>query len=266
MPSLSHVDQIELHFGLGKVFADLKQFDLSFSHLLKGNALKRREVHYEEGATLQTLESVRATFTSEFMLSKQGLSIPPTEPVFIVGMPRSGSTLVEQILACHPLVFAAGELDYFQRAVTLLAGQQGPHVGLPEQIKKLADEDLVRLGTLYLRDIRNIAPTAARVTDKMPSNFRFAGLIQLALPNARIIHTRRDPVDTCVSCFSTLFARGQPFAYELGELGRYYRTYERLMDHWRGGSSRRSDAGSKLREPGHRFRSAGAAHIGSLRP
>ena len=75
---------------------------------------------------------------------------------------------------------------------------------------------------------------AARVTDKMPSNFQFAGLIQLALPNARIIHTRRDPVDTCVSCFSTLFARGQPFAYELGELGRYYRTYERLMDHWRG--------------------------------
>ena len=93
-----------------------------------------------------------------------------------------------------------------------------PDGDLPEQIKKLADEDLVRLGTLYLRDIRNIAPTAARVTDKMPSNFRFAGLIQLALPNARIIHTRRDPVDTCVSCFSTLFARGQTIAYELGEL------------------------------------------------
>ena len=109
-----------------------------------------------------------------------------------------------------------------------------PDGDLPEQIKKLADEDLVRLGTLYLRDIRNIAPSAARVTDKMPSNFRFAGLIQLALPNARIIHTRRDPVDTCVSCFSTLFARGQTIAYELGELVGYYQTYERLMDHWRG--------------------------------
>jgi tetratricopeptide (TPR) repeat protein len=233
LASLPRVEQIELHFGLGKVFADLKQYDLSFRHLLEGNTLKRQEIAYDEGGTLQTLDCIRAIFTQEFMLSKQGLGSRSTEPVFILGIPRSGSTLVEQVLASHPLVFAAGELDHFQRGMTLLAGQRGAHVHLSEQIRKLADEDLFRLGTFYLRRIRTIAPSAERVIDKMPSNFRFAGLIHLALPNARIIHTRRDPVDTCVSCFSTLFAQSQPFAYELGELGRYYRAYEQLMDHWR---------------------------------
>jgi hypothetical protein len=148
-------------------------------------------------------------------------------------MPRSGSTLVEQILASHPLVIAGGELDHLQRAVTTFAAQDGAQTSLPEQIRKIADDDLPRLGTFYLGKLWNMAPNAERVTDKMPSNFRFAGLIHLALPNARIIHTRRDPIDTCVSCFSTLFAQSQPFTYELGELGRYYRAYEQLMNHWR---------------------------------
>ncbi len=141
--------------------------------------------------------------------------------------------MVEQILASHPRVFGAGELNNFNRAVAQLAGQHGSDVQFPEQLRMLAEEDLVKLGSRYLGGIRNIAPNAERVTDKSLSNFRFAGLIHLALPNARIIHTRRDRVDTCVSCFSTLFARGQHFTYDLGELGRYYRAYERLMDHWR---------------------------------
>ena len=231
--SLPRAEQIELHFGLGKVYADLKQHDVSFTHLIEGNALKRQEIAYNEGAALRMLDRIRAVFTPEFMQSKQGGGNRSAGPVFILGMPRSGSTLIEQILASHPRIFAAGELNDFSRAVTLLAGQHGAHVQFPEQIRTLADEDLVQLGTRYLCGIRNIAPNAERVTDKMPSNFRFAGLIHLALPNARIIHTRRDPIDTCVSCFSTLFARGQPFTYELGELGRFYRAYERLMDHWR---------------------------------
>jgi tetratricopeptide (TPR) repeat protein len=226
MASLPRAEQIELHFALGKIYADLKQYDLSFRHLLEGNALKRQEIDYDEGATLGMLERIRAVFTAEFMQSKQGLGNRSAEPVFILGMPRSGSTLVEQILASHPRVFGAGELNNFTQAMRA-------HVQSPEQITTLANEDLLRLGTRYLCGIRNIAPNADHVTDKAPSNFRFAGLIHLALPNTRIIHTRRDPVDTCVSCFSTLFARGQPFTYELGELGRYYRAYERLMDHWR---------------------------------
>jgi tetratricopeptide (TPR) repeat protein len=231
--SLPRVERIELHFGLGKVFADLKQFDQSFRHLLEGNALKRQEIVYDEGAMVRRLDRIRTVFSPEFMRSKQGVGNRSAEPVFILGMPRSGSTLIEQILASHPRVFGAGELDYFNRAATLIAGQHGARPQFLEQIRMLADEELVRLGSRYLCMIRNIAPDAERVTDKAPSNFLLAGLIHLALPNARIIHARRDPVDTCVSCFATLFARGQPFAYELGELGRYYRAYERLMDHWR---------------------------------
>jgi tetratricopeptide (TPR) repeat protein len=233
MASFPRGEQIELHFALGKVFADLKQYDLSFRHLLEGNALKRQEIAYDETETLCMFDRIRAIFSPELMLSKQGLGNRSAEPVFILGMPRSGSTLIEQILASHPRVFGAGELNDFNRAVTWLTGKLGVHLQFLEQIKTLTGEDLIRLGTRYLCGIRNIAPDAERVTDKALANFRFAGLIHLALPNARIIHTRRDPVDTCVSCFSTLFARGQPFAYELGELGRYYRAYERLMDHWR---------------------------------
>lgn len=233
MTSLPRMEQIELHFGLGKAYADLEQHDLSFRHLLEGNALKRQEIAYDEGAALRMLDRIQAIFTPEFIQSKQGLGNRSAGPVFIIGMPRSGTTLIEQILASHPRVFGAGELSYFSQAVRLLTSQHGVHIEYPELIRTLADEDLARLGTQYLCQIRDIAPNAERITDKMPSNFGFAGLIHLALPNARIIHARRDPVDTCVSCFSTLFARGQPFTYELGELGRYYRAYERLMEHWR---------------------------------
>jgi len=233
MPSLPGMDQIELHFALGKVFADLEQYDSSFSHLLEGNALKRKDVNYDEHATLGALDRIRAIFTSEFMQSKQQLGNRSATPIFIVGMPRSGSTLVEQILASHPSIFGAGELNDFNRAVAELAGRHGAHLKFPEQLRTLGNEDLMRLGNRYLHGVKNLAPNVEHVTDKSVTNFRFVGLIHLALPNARIIHIRRNPVDTCVSCFSTLFARGQYFTYNLNELGRYYRAYEHLMDHWR---------------------------------
>lgn len=233
MASLSQSEQIELHFALGKVFADLEQYDLSFRHLLEGNALKRQEISYHEAETLGMFDRLRAVFSPELMLSKRGLGNRSAEPVFIVGMPRSGTTLIEQILASHPGVFAAGELSDFNQAVKWLTGKLGAHLQFLEQIKALTAEDLVSMGSRYLCGIRNLAPNAERITDKALSNFRLVGLIHLALPNARIIHIRRDPIDTCVSCFSTLFAEGQSFAYDLSELGHYYRAYEQLMDHWR---------------------------------
>jgi tetratricopeptide (TPR) repeat protein len=230
--SLPRREQIELQFTAGKVFADLKQYDVSFRHLQNGNALRRQEIEYDESRTLRTLDRLEKLFTPEFMRSRQSLGNRTAEPIFILGMPRSGSTLVEQILASHRDVFGAGEVSDFNRAVAHVAGELNADAQFPEQLGALAGPHLIQLGSRYLAGIRNIAPNAARVTDKSLSNFRFAGLIHLALPNARIIHTRRDPVDTCVSCFSTLFARGQHFTYELGELGRYYRAYERLMSHW----------------------------------
>jgi hypothetical protein len=229
MESLPEEDQIYLHFALGKVYADLGQHERSFSHLIEGNALKRKQIVYDEAAALAQLKLMRRLFTAEAMRKGRGLGDPSTVPVFIIGMPRSGTTLVEQILASHPKIYGAGELDDLQVAVavTSLRGSDGSRPGL-------GAEELRQIGARYLERVRATAPAAERITDKMPANFRYAGLIYLALPNARIIHIRRDPLDTCLSCFSLLFTRNlQPFAYDLTELGRFYRAYARMMEHWR---------------------------------
>jgi hypothetical protein len=148
-------------------------------------------------------------------------------------MPRSGTTLIEQILASHPKIFGAGELQSFSRALSILEAPDGAPPSFPEFVPGLPAESLRQVGAHYLNDVRALAPPAERITDKMPGNFPLLGLINLALPNARIIHMRRDPIDTCVSCFSMLFANGHPYSYDLAELGRYYRAYETLMSHWR---------------------------------
>jgi tetratricopeptide (TPR) repeat protein len=223
-------EQVELHFGLAKAYEDIGQHDRSFTHLLAGNALKRRQLAYDEKETLGLFERIRDTFSSILMGSSAGLGEPSDVPVFILGMPRSGTSLVEQILASHPRIFGAGERNDFARLVLDL-GRDGP--GYPEVAPTLSAQDLRQLGARYLSSLQSNVPASARITDKMPGNFAFAGLIHLVLPNARIIHTCRDPVDTCLSCFSQLFSRDQPFSYDLAELGRYYRAYEALMAHWR---------------------------------
>jgi len=130
-------------------------------------------------------------------------------------------------------VFGAGEIEDLAIAAKKLTGPAARLIEAPELIAETGDADLLRLGTIYLARIRALAPDAARITNKLPENFRLCGLIRLALPGARIIHTRRDPVDTCLSCFSQLFAGNLPYTYDLAELGRYYRGYDGLMAHWR---------------------------------
>jgi Flp pilus assembly protein TadD len=224
-------DQTRLHFAFAKAYSDLNEPERAFRHLVEGNALKRRETTYDEAAQLGLFDRIREVFTPELMRNKRNLGDPSAVPIFILGMPRSGSTLVEQVLASHPAVFGAGELLDIAR---LIAGLNGPdRVLYPEIVPVLSGQRLRQLGTDYLKAIGAAAPGAKRITDKMPVNFCFAGLIHLALPNARIIHTRRDPLDTCFSCFFNLFGGDQPFAYDLRELGRYYRAYEALIEHWR---------------------------------
>lgn len=219
-------ERIELHFALAKAQADLGARAASFRHLRQGNALKRAETAYDEAATLGLLARIGDLFTPELMRAKAGLGAASEVPVFIVGMPRSGTSLVEQILASHPEIFGAGELTDF----TALASEGG---AFPEDVATMAGAALHNLGTRYLDRLRAHAPEVRRITDKLPANFLLAGLIHLALPGARLIHVRRDPVDTCWSCYATLFTAGQPFAYDLAELGRYYRAYDALMAHWR---------------------------------
>jgi hypothetical protein len=163
--------------------------------------------------------------------AKRGLGDPSDAPVFIVGMPRSGTTLIEQILASHPKVFGAGELRAMANLAERISGPKG--ILFPEAASTLTDDHLLQLGGQYLHVVRRLAPTAERITDKMPGNFVLAGLIHLALPNARIIHVCRDARDTAFSCFSILFARGHEFTYDLADVGRYCGAYRRLMNHWR---------------------------------
>jgi tetratricopeptide (TPR) repeat protein len=230
--SLSDDHRVELHFALGKAYGDLHDHDRAFRHLLAGNELHRRRIGYDEPETLNLFRRIEATFSPDLMRDKARKGEPSQVPVFIVGMPRSGTTLIEQVLASHPKVFGAGELMAFAQSVASVAAPSAT-IQFPESVASMADDRFRELGAHYLAAIRPLAPGAERITDKMPANFRFAGLIHLALPDAKLVHVRRDPVDTCVSCFSKLFTGSQPYAFDLGELGRYFAGYERLMAHWR---------------------------------
>ncbi len=223
-------DRTELCFALAKAYSDCGRHDESFAQLLAGNALRRARTDYDERATLGQLEDIGRRITASAVAAWRGRGNDSPLPVFIVGMPRSGSTLVEQILGAHPQVAAAGELDLFHEILEQVLGPGGN--AFPSPPASGDGGAMADLAARYLDGLARIAPGAARITDKMPSNFRFMGHIHAALPNARILHTRRDAADTCVSCFATLFAGGLPYSYDLGELGRYWRAYDALMRHW----------------------------------
>ena len=224
-------DRMNLDFALGKAYADLTEYERSFQHLLAANAAKRTAAAYDEQATLAFFERIERVFSPDLMAAKTGSGNPSPRPIFVLGMPRSGTTLIEQMLASHPTVHGGGELTAFREAVQAFASPVGVY---PDFVPALDQAAIGRIGAEYLKRVDALAPGGERVTDKMPSNFLYVGLIHLVLPNAVIIHTLRNPIDTCISCFSKLFRPGeQLFSYDLGELGRYYRRYRQLMEHWR---------------------------------
>jgi tetratricopeptide (TPR) repeat protein len=230
--SLTAADRIHLHFTLAKAYEHIDQPDTAFRHLLEGNALKRQGIVYDEAGALGQIERLCTLIDRDFITAHQGGGTASALPVFIVGMTRSGTTLIEQLLASHPQVFGAGELDVLDRAVGAVRGALPGCPTFPEMMRAMSAEHFQRLGEFYLDTIARRAPAATRITDKMTVNFVFAGLIHLALPNATIIHVVRDPLETCVSCFATHFSAGHAHAYDLAELGRYYRHYQAVMRHW----------------------------------
>jgi tetratricopeptide (TPR) repeat protein len=220
-----------LHFALAKAYRDSGEHAASFGHLLHGNALVRQQFEYDEKETTGKHDRACEVFTPELLRSLSGHGDPSERPIFIVGMPRSGTTLIEQILASHPRVYGAGERKDFPQ--TLFDVMQADSTDYPDFVSTMTPAQLKEIGATYLSKLAAATPVSDRFTDKLPGNFRYVGLIKLMLPNARVLHARRNPIDNCVSCFSIGFADQVKFAYDLGELGRYYRSYERLMQHWR---------------------------------
>ena len=231
----STVDRYHLCFALGKALEDRGEFAQSFEYYSRGNALKRAASSYdaqqlETGARLQ-----REVCTGALFARHSGSGSPATDPIFIVGLPRSGSTLIEQILSSHSAVEGTQELADLPRMVNGLQGREASHgpALYPRILARMTAADCRRLGEQYLRDTRSFRATGRpRFIDKMPNNFRHIGLIHLILPNATIIDVRREPMACCFSNFKQLFAQGQTFTYGLQDIARYYRNYLELMRHW----------------------------------
>jgi tetratricopeptide (TPR) repeat protein len=231
--SLDVESRVWLFYALSKAYDDLGERERSTSFLQQGAALKRSTLPYDEAATLGALERTRTLFSRELLSGRQGEGFASDLPVFIVGMPRSGTTLVEQILASHPEAHGAGEIGDFSEALRDLAQAQVPPAAFPELARTMPEGFLRRLGADYVERIRKRAPQSARIANKEVGNFRYVGLIHLALPGARILHVRRDPMDTCFSCYSHLFVGARlPYTYDLRELARYHRAFDALMAHW----------------------------------
>jgi tetratricopeptide (TPR) repeat protein len=231
--STSVVDRYHLCFALGKALEDQQQYERSFDYYSRGNALKRAESHYRpEVIELNTRLQIEVCTPELF--SRDDSGIRAADPIFIVGLPRSGSTLIEQILASHSTVEGTQELADIPRIVADLKGREADvdNPLYPAVLTQMTAEDHRRLGEKYLTDTHVYRTGKARFIDKMPNNFRHIGLLHLMLPNAKIIDARREPMACCFGNLKQLFAQGQEFTYSVEDIARYYRTYLDLMRHW----------------------------------
>lgn len=222
-------DKAHLEFALAKAYEDRKQFDTAFSYYQNGNALKNRRNHYSQAKVSEQIEEQKSVFTADFFKAHQDLGDPSPDPIFIVGLPRAGSTLLEQILASHSQVDGTMELHNVLGLASRLSGSKS---GYPKVVAEIDNEYFPRFGKKFIEDTQCYRQGAAFFIDKMPNNFMHIGLIKSILPNAKIIDARRDPIACCFSGYKQLFAEGQEFSYDLDNLIHYYQSYLSLMAHW----------------------------------
>jgi tetratricopeptide (TPR) repeat protein len=232
---ISDEDSVHLAFALGKAYEDLGNFDKSMEYVIKATRLKRDSYDYSFSESQEEFDRVKEVFSPDFFSSHHDSGDPDHTPIFILGMPRSGTSLVEQILASHPDVYGAGELKDLGKVLgSIGASEKKKQCGIiPEGLPELDARAFADLGKQYITRIRKHSADAKFITDKFPHNFLYIGLIRAILPNARIIHCTRDPMDNCLSIFKTRLKSGHGYADNLSELGQYYRMYLELMEYWR---------------------------------
>lgn len=229
---ISDDDRFHLHFALGKALEDAKDAERSFGHYLKGNALRKAMLDYDAGEVSRLVRSAAALMSEAFFVERQGAGCPASDPIFILGMPRAGSTLIEQILSSHPMIEGTQELPDIAAMARRLGGRKtrAADSAYPACLADLSATAFAELGAEYLERTRIHRKTGRPLfIDKMPNNWAHTGFIHLILPNAKIIDARRHPLGCCFSNFKQHFARGQAFSYDLGDVGRYYRDYVTMM-------------------------------------
>jgi len=233
-PATGLVDRFHLCFALGKAYEDRGEYEGSWEYYQRGNALKRAESRYRPEVIELNTANQKSVCTRKFFEQRLGYGIQSTAPIFVLGLPRSGSTLIEQILASHSAVEGTQELAEIPRYVLELQGRERDFASprYPAVLAQLPAAEYERFAERYLHDTRVYRTGRARFVDKMPNNFRHIGFIHLMFPNAKIIDTRREPMACCFGNLKQLFARGQEFTYSIEDIARYYRTYLELMEYW----------------------------------
>ena len=222
--------RIRYWFALGKAREDVERYDAAFAAYAEGNRLQHELLPCDEARADELLQRLTTVFDRDFFAARRDVRGSDKAPIFIVGMPRSGTTLLEQILASHPAVHGAGELTDLNQVIMESPARADRR--FPDFVPDLKPDDYKRMGEAYAERVWRLAPGAQHITDKMPANFFHIGMIRLMLPNAKIIHAMRDPMDSCFSNYARLFNDTMEFAYDLGTLGRYYERYIKLMQHW----------------------------------
>ena len=228
--------RIQLHFALGKAYQDTGNIAAAAGNYAQGASIQLLTSNYDEREDVALYQIMQDKVNEQYLAQLKSQGHPSDRPIFVLGMPRSGTTLVEQILASHPQVYAAGEMPFMSEVLDGLEFPGGWRLGSPIGARMPGGVSLSQRGETYLKRVEASAAVAGhpRFTDKLPENYYNLGMIAAMFPNARIIHCRRDPIDNCISCYNTLFATKHYWSYDLSALGRTYQRYWQLMQHWRG--------------------------------
>ncbi len=229
---LADEPKVNFYLSLGKHFENCSDYDRAFEHYRLGNELRRTHETYDPVQTQVIHDRIIEVFTPEFLANRADCGDPSFGPILIVGLPRSGSTLIEQILASHSQVEGTMELPDLSRLIRDINRNRKDGQEYPEVLAQLSQQDFASLGQKYLETTQRYRTGKAWFVDKMPNNFASIGFLHLILPNAKVINARRHPLDSCMGCYKQLFYKGQSFTYDQFELGQYYLQYQRIVDHW----------------------------------